>query len=272
MHKSSLEITILCDNYVDKPMLVSEHGFSCLIRYNDVNILFDSGQGPAIKNNFGLIKDKKIDFAVLSHGHYDQANGFLNFQNIDLNIYTHKNVFSEHLRRRDDAFDYIGLDKNILKMENIKFILNEDFTEVANNVYLSGSVPRYVDFDADENLFMKTLSGYVKDFFPDEQYLGIKTDKGLVIFTGCSHCGIENILIDARKKFGDVNIYALIGGFHLFRSKTEEVSRIANLLNNSGITKVITGHCTGVDAYYILKEMLKEKIYFSKVGLKFKIV
>ena len=46
-----------------------------------------------------------------------------------------------------------------------------------------------------------------------EQSLIINTDKGLVVVTGCSHPGLENIL-DVARKFG--KIYAVIGGFHGF--------------------------------------------------------
>lgn len=50
--KTSLEITILSDNYVYKPMLVAEHGFSCFVEYNGLNILFDMGQKFSLSNNF----------------------------------------------------------------------------------------------------------------------------------------------------------------------------------------------------------------------------
>jgi len=47
-----------------------------------------------------------------------------------------------------------------------------------------------------------------------EQSLLIRTDRGIVVLTGCSHCGVENILEEASR-LGDV--YGLIGGLHGFR-------------------------------------------------------
>ena len=46
-----------------------------------------------------------------------------------------------------------------------------------------------------------------------EQSMAVKTEKGVVVITGCSHSGVGNIL-NAASKFGKV--YALIGGLHGF--------------------------------------------------------
>ncbi|MHA1793887.1 MAG: MBL fold metallo-hydrolase [Promethearchaeota archaeon] len=46
-----------------------------------------------------------------------------------------------------------------------------------------------------------------------EQALLCFSSKGIVVLTGCSHPGLENILIEAKKQG---KIYAVIGGFHGF--------------------------------------------------------
>jgi 7,8-dihydropterin-6-yl-methyl-4-(beta-D-ribofuranosyl)aminobenzene 5'-phosphate synthase len=48
-----------------------------------------------------------------------------------------------------------------------------------------------------------------------EQSLVVSTDKGMVVIVGCSHPGLGQIL-DRASEFGEV--YAVIGGFHGFRS------------------------------------------------------
>lgn len=271
--KNFLEITILSDNYVDKPMLVAEHGFSCLVKYNGLNILFDMGQRSCLSNNLlKLCKNRKIDFAVLSHGHYDHSDGLKDFDIPTLDIYAHSKVFIEHLRKGSNNFEFIGVDKAIKGDKRYNFILNEDIVEIKKGVFLSGTVNRTNDFNVDENLYLKKEDGILKDNFPDEQYMVIKTEKGVVIFTGCSHCGVENILEDVKLKFKNENLFAIIGGFHLFQSDITTIKNTGNAILASNIKKIITGHCTGLNGYYILKEMLGEKVTFSKVGLKVKII
>lgn len=188
--KTSLEITVLSDNYVDKPMLVAEHGFSCFVEYNGLNILFDMGQKFSLSNNFTrLCKNRKIDFAVLSHGHYDHFDGLKYFDIQSLDIYTHSKVFIEHLRKSNDNFEFIGVDKSVKNDKRYKFILNEDIVEIKKGVFLSGTINRINDFNLDKNLYLRKGDSILKDNFPDEQYMVVKTEKGIIIFTGCSHCG-----------------------------------------------------------------------------------
>ena len=40
-------------------------------------------------------------------------------------------------------------------------------------------------------------------------------DKGVFVFSGCSHAGIVNVCLHARDLFPDVPIYCVMGGLHL---------------------------------------------------------
>jgi 7,8-dihydropterin-6-yl-methyl-4-(beta-D-ribofuranosyl)aminobenzene 5'-phosphate synthase len=64
-----------------------------------------------------------------------------------------------------------------------------------------------------------------------EQSLAIKTDKGILVITGCSHPGVGEI-IDTAARFGKV--YGIIGGFHGFR----DFSRLR------GLSLIVPCHCT----------------------------
>jgi len=78
--------------------------------------------------------------------------------------------------------------------------------------------------------FMTT--GYLSSWSGiQEQSLLCDTKEGLLVITGCSHPGLENIL-DTAKKFG--KIYAVIGGFHGFK-KFDALK---------GIAIVVPCHCT----------------------------
>ena len=50
----------------------------------------------------------------------------------------------------------------------------------------------------------------------DERFLAVAVkDKGIVVFTACSHAGVVNVLTHARQCFPDRGLYAVMGGFHL---------------------------------------------------------
>ena len=94
------------------------------------------------------------------------------------------------------------------------------------------------------NVYRVGFSSKPKEFLPGfmttgtlggwgirEQSLIVTTNKGLVVVTGCSHPGLENIL-KVASRYG--RIYAVIGGFHGFNKF--EVLR--------GVSLILPCHCT----------------------------
>ena len=61
--------------------LDSEHGLSFYIETPEFKLLFDTGKsGLFIENSKKIGIDlSEIDFAVISHGHYDHAGGLIDF-------------------------------------------------------------------------------------------------------------------------------------------------------------------------------------------------
>ena len=70
------DITILVDNK-ECDGISGEWGLSVLVRYGETRILLDAGaSGLFLENMKKLgINVEDIDCAVLSHAHYDHANG-----------------------------------------------------------------------------------------------------------------------------------------------------------------------------------------------------
>ena len=72
-----MRITSLIDNYSQKGFR-TEHGLSLYIQTRSgKNILFDMGQGHLLAENATQVglSLRDIDFAVISHGHYDHGGG-----------------------------------------------------------------------------------------------------------------------------------------------------------------------------------------------------
>jgi 7,8-dihydropterin-6-yl-methyl-4-(beta-D-ribofuranosyl)aminobenzene 5'-phosphate synthase len=123
----------------------------------------------------------------------------------------------------------------------------DEFTEIAEETYILTEIKGN---ELNEIVFI------LKDRF------------GLALFTGCSHSGILNIIDAVTKKFPNVLIKAVFGGFHLSGLSSKEVEIIGKRMCNYPIIKIYTGHCTGIKPYLILKSFLGVKIEYFATGSK----
>ncbi len=106
------------------------------------------------------------------------------------------------------------------------------------------------------------------DDFIHEQNLVIE-EESMVLFTGCAHRGIINIVRHfhaIKGRYPDV----VIGGFHLAKSDVDresdaEIDRIAAFLVSTG-ARYYTCHCTGLVPYSILKEKMGDRIDYLAAG------
>ena len=105
------------------------------------------------------------------------------------------------------------------------------------------------------------------DDFSHEQSLVFDAEDGLVIFNSCSHGGADNIINEVKAAFPGEKIKAIIGGFHLFTRREEEVRELARSIRATGIQQVYTGHCTGDRAYAVLSDELGDMIHQLSCGL-----
>ena len=82
---------------------------------------------------------------------------------------------------------------------------------------------------------------------PDDSALAVKSKKGLIVITGCSHSGICNIVEYAKKVAGIKKIYSVIGGFHL---KKDDIvlKKTTEYLKKENIERLYPCHCTGLPA------------------------
>jgi len=179
-----MRITILYDSYKYKklPELRTGWGFSCLIETDEKNILFDTGwDGNILLNNMKYlgIDPEKIDIVVISHFHWDHCGGLPQILRIDkkIDVYVPK-YFSTHLK------------KEIKYRANLFEVLKSE--EICEDVYTTGELGKDIK----------------------EQSIILKTEKGLIVVTGCAHPSIGEIL-NVASNYGKV--FGLIGGFHGFK-------------------------------------------------------
>ena len=95
-----MKITVLTENTACRESLACEHGLSLYIETGCHKILFDAGQSGAFADNAEAlgIDLSAVDFAVLSHGHYDHGNGLVRFLEINgtAPIYLRRDTFGFH--------------------------------------------------------------------------------------------------------------------------------------------------------------------------------
>ena len=121
-----MRVVTLIENTSPRDELVCEHGLSLYIETGEYRILFDAGQSGAFADNAEKlgIDLRKVDFAVLSHGHYDHGGGLLRFLEINSTapVYLRKEAFEPHFNA---ASKDIGLDRKLLDSNRLVFVDND---------------------------------------------------------------------------------------------------------------------------------------------------
>lgn len=199
-----MKITILCENTSSDIGFLAEWGFSAFIQANDANILFDTGYSDVYKHNAEQlgIDLNDTNFIVLSHYHNDHSRG-LQFHDFKTpkKLIIHPQI-PEKLPSNEA--------KKIKK--DFEIITTKKPLEFAKNIFYLGEIPR-------RNAFEKGM--YKDDKMLDDSAIAIRSSKGAVVITGCSHAGICNIC-EYAKEITSQKLYAVIGGFHLFEDENKE--------------------------------------------------
>ena len=74
----------------------------------------------------------------------------------------------------------------------------------------------------------------------------------MIIISGCSHSGVENIIEHARRVTGEQKIKTLIGGIYLINRSGDEINELGMYLKAQGIEKIYPCHCTDLESRIIL--------------------
>ncbi|MDX1810205.1 MAG: MBL fold metallo-hydrolase [Sulfurospirillaceae bacterium] len=282
-----MKITTLIENKANSndPKLTSEWGLSLYIEFNNHSILFDMGTSGAFADNAKhlSIKIDSVDVAVLSHHHFDHGGGLKRFFELNSNakVYLANMPDGECYSKVLGFFTkYIGLDRTIVNDHKERFNFVGKPTEVIPDVFI---FPKIIDTHptplGNKHLYLKTKGRFSPDKFSHEIVMAIKENGKLVIFTGCSHNGILNMIDTVAKEFEGVPIKAVIGGFHLVTSPPfnfmagtkEEVENIAKSILNYPIDITYAGHCTGKKAFNVLESVMGERIKDMPTGTIFDI-
>jgi len=246
-----------------------EHGLAFYIETPEFKLLLDTGKSDLfIENASKLGVDlARIDFLVISHGHYDHTGGLLDFLKINhkAKVIIQKDAFDEKYRTVSDGLKNVGMSQSdILQNYPRRFCFSEQCFRIAENIWiLSG-----LDNPKIEHNFLTKNSEneIVRDPFSDEQIIVIRNNDGYNIFTGCSHNGILHILDFVKKRFNTDKINILAGGFHLNDKSPEEQNSVAEQMKRYNINRIFTGHCSSV---FATNTIVKAELFGSGTEIEF---
>jgi 7,8-dihydropterin-6-yl-methyl-4-(beta-D-ribofuranosyl)aminobenzene 5'-phosphate synthase len=249
-------------------------------------LLFDTGpEGYTIERNGARlgIDFASIDAAVFSHGHWDHVGGMVKALELIHNanggqripVHVNDGMFVRRGMRTPDGgvipFGEVpGKETlmlaggDVMSREEAQILLEEMF-------YLSGEIPRVTPYEKGFPPHVKDVgNGWEPDpFIMDERYAAVHVrDKGIIVFTACSHAGVVNVLTDAREKFDPIPLYGVVGGFHLSGPASEPIiPQTVDDLKSFNLSVLVPGHCTGWRAVHKLVETFGEdKVIPSAVG------
>lgn len=154
---------------------------------------------------------------------------------------------------------------------------SNDIAEILPGVFLVGhsdsvfSAENRAAIAARNGLSIKENGKYIPDNFNHEQSLVFDTPKGLFIMNSCSHGGADNIVKEIEVAFPGKKIYAILGGFHLYRTADPQVRKFAERLRDLEVQKIYTGHCTGDRAFEILRDVLGNRAEQMYTGMEIEV-
>ncbi len=277
-----MKIINLMEDTMGEQGVYAEHGLCIYAKTKNHQILVDTGASEktwenAKKHNVDL---STIDSVFLSHGHYDHSGGILSFAEYNPNakIYIHACGGDDYYNIKDGKEKYIGIDKRILDLPQVVFLKNEFRLDREIRVF-SGVTARRKWPKSNLTLKRKVEDNYVQDSFEHEQYIvlelnnkgdGIRGKVNTVLISGCAHNGILNILDFFKVRYGhEPDI--VISGFHMMKRTEYEKEEIALIQDVAEELKgyntlFYTGHCTGMEAFKRMKNIMGENLVYMHSG------
>ena len=270
-----MKILNLIENTEGVPGCLFEHGLCFYVETEKHRLLMDLGPSASVlENAVRLGVDlKTVDTVILSHGHDDHGGGILPFAKLNPNakIYLQESAFGEYYAVRDykPDPDYIGLAPEIRALPQVVPVRGN--LKIDEELFLFGGLKGKRDLPVSNgNLRKKEGDRLIPDDFVHEQCLVITERNRHVLFSGCAHNGILNILDRFEELFGGAPD-VVISGFHMMK-KSAYTKKEQNVICSTAEklkeypTMFYTCHCTGLPAYDMMKEIMGGKIAYVHCG------
>jgi len=251
------------------------------VRDHRHTLLFDAGPEGALflRNcrNLG-ISLTEVEAVAVSHGHWDHMGALLEALDAitqpnngrQVPCYVNPGMFLERaatltsgqiapFQRVPSPEDLVVHGAQAVNSPEPRVLLDDCF-------YLSGEIPRVSSFEKGrpDHLCRRAADEpWEPDpLIMDERYVAVHVrEKGLIVFSACSHAGIINVLLNAREVFPDVPLYGVLGGLHLSGAAMERlIPDTVTHLKAFALQQIMPAHCTGWRALHALLNAFGESV------------
>lgn len=276
--KKTVRIVNLIENTEGKAGCIFAHGLSFYIEGCGHKMLMDLGPSVDTLTNAGAldIDLSTVDTVILSHGHYDHSGGILPFAAVN----DHADIYMQAAASDDyyaddgpdageERFRYIGIDKKIGDLPQVKKLSGDGVIFDGAELFTVKKRTHELPF-TNKRLLMKAGGELVRDEFKHEHFLVLRENGISVLMGGCAHNGILSIMDAYREKYGKAPD-VVISGFHLMKKtpyredQIKEIEDIAKELVKYP-TCFYTCHCTGTEAFDIMKQVMGDKLIYVHSG------
>ena len=268
--------TVLSDNRTNDNLLKTEHGLSILLETENDCILLDTGASDVfLRNATHLGIDlSTVDYVFISHGHSDHAGGLQHFVNCNRQakiLVSPEAMSGKFFSKRGNLH---SITTEWPKIDDDRLVRIDQTCTIAENIHVIAHVPQNHPMPkGNQNLFVQnttphsdqrsenTVGDFIHDDFRHELVLYVD---GL-LFTGCAHSGLENILAACPWP-----VHTVVGGFHLLdgQETEDELAVLAQRLKAKySETLFYTSHCTGDKVFATLKTIMGNQLHAFNCGM-----
>ncbi|MDR0888076.1 MAG: MBL fold metallo-hydrolase [Candidatus Methanoplasma sp.] len=211
--------------------LIGAKGISVLVEADGRKILFDTGgRGPYLLHNLSFleIKPEEIDTIIISQGekdHYGGLKGFLKERENSIDIYAPEAAWGEKKLLGSTGIHIPEELEVKAEKHNV-----DGWTQISEHVLISASID-------------------------GESFITVKTRDGPVVISGCSRCGVRNIIASVNSELGS-KPKTYVGGVHIRKREQAKAKDIADAFNEAGCNSLYLNHCTGVEGMMYLRTHL----------------
>ena len=273
-----MKFTILSDNRSADSRFIAEHGLSVLVESRGRRLLLDAGASDVFIQNAQTlgIDLRSVDYLFLSHGHADHTGGVRHFlevndrariilsgQMVGRQFYTMRN----YMHRITAHLPLDGVGERLMLVEMGKDENRQ--VEVADGIGVVSHISHRHPLPlANSLLFVMNDQGQlVRDDFRHEMAIWVD---GL-LFTGCAHSGLLNILEACPWPF-----HTVVGGFHLLDARADEryeepadLEAVARkLAADYPNATLYTSHCTGDLAFATMQRVMGSQLLPFGCGME----
>jgi 7,8-dihydropterin-6-yl-methyl-4-(beta-D-ribofuranosyl)aminobenzene 5'-phosphate synthase len=277
-----MRVTTLVEN--DRPEtrtdLTEAFGLSLYVETGDARVLFDTGPSPVLVENAEVlgVELAMVQSVVLSHQHYDHGGGLEAFFEVNdsATVFLRDCPVHERTAKVLGVIKRsVGIDAELVERHRDRFQFVSGRREIAPGFHLLTEIGNEHDRPRGNRiLYTESDGGLIHDPFDHELVMAVEEHDGLVVFTGCSHSGILNMVDAAIAAFPGVPVKAVFGGFHLIglpfydsmSASRPEVRAIGDQLRLRVQGTVYSGHCTGNKAFSVLAEVMGDRLDRFRTG------